>query len=102
SEERRAIVRRHLIENGGDLAFAETFYDILLYFGFKVFEDRSRFFAWKKAENDRPIIFRQLVDYIGDLALVDVRQLAADLVPTAISDLFQHRRTSSKAQVLTK
>ena len=70
-EQRRAIVRRHLVENGGDLFVRHAAEQFLLRIHVEVFKNVRRQCRRQNAEDDDAIVCRQIENhfrYVGSSA----------------------------------
>jgi hypothetical protein len=66
-QQRRAIVRRHLIQNGNNLLVCHRPQQFLLFFDPDVFEDVRRERCWKDAKDDHLFVFGKIEDYFGHI-----------------------------------
>ena len=66
-QQRRAIVRRHLIQNGYHLLVRHRAQQFLLFLDPDVFENLRCERRWEDAKDDHLFIFRHIEDYLGDI-----------------------------------
>ena len=66
-QQRRAIVRRHLVQNGYHLLVCHRAQQFLLFLDPEVFKNIRRERGWQDAKDDHLFIFRHVEDYLGDI-----------------------------------
>ena len=66
-QQRRAIVRRHLIQNGHDLLVRHRAQQFLLFLNPEVFKNIRCQIVRQHPKDDHLFIFRHIEDYLGDI-----------------------------------
>jgi hypothetical protein len=67
-QQRRAIIRRHLIQNGYHLLVCHRAQQFLLFLDPDIFENLRRERRWEDAEDDHLFVFRHIEDDLCDIS----------------------------------
>src|SRR5439155_19947419 len=96
-QQRRAIVRRHFVENPGHLFIAEGLNKLLLIYDLQIFKHLGGQGLWQDAKQHSLVVCAQVTQDFGNIGCGKIREDLAKLIEVPLPDQFNQLRLKQTA-----